>query len=532
MRKMLLLFLCCAAARLPGFGQEAGSTQARCERLASLTLDGAKITSATLVAAASPIQGVTLSPALERATKAFCRVRITDRPSADSEVMTEVWLPAAGWNGRYRGQGNGGFAGNINYAAMAADVVRGSATSGTDTGHGTEGAGFALGHPEKVKDFGWRAVHDMAVQSKMVIAAFYGKAAEHSYFTGCSDGGREALMEAQRFPADYDGILAGAPAYNWTGLLSAGTTIEKTLHASASSYIPPSKLPAIGAAVRAACDANDGVRDGILNDPRDCRFDPASMACKAGDSDTCLLPDQVATLQTIYATKKDAAGAKIFPGYLPGAEDADGSWGGWVTGERAAMLYFGMGYFSNFVHGDKDWKLQRFDLDRDYKLANATTAQALNSTDTDLRPFAARKGRLILYHGWNDPGITALSTVDYYNGLVTKMRQKAVESGVRLYMAPGMLHCDGGPGANNFGQSFHGGAPIRGDSRHDVVTALEEWVESGRAPGSLTATKFVDDDPAKTVSMTRPLCVYPQRAKYVKGDTNDANSFVCEAAKP
>jgi hypothetical protein len=378
-----------------------------CARMTAMKLDRATVTSAVVVPEKTAMADAPMGPYRVRVMPAFCRVKVTDRPTADSEIKTEVWLPLAGWNGRLRGIGNGGFAGEIGYEPMGGAVIEGSAVVATDTGHVGGGPGFALGHPEKVKDFGWRAVHDMTVQAKVLVAAFYGKREQKSYFTACSDGGREALMEAQRFPADYDGILAGAPAYNWTGLVAAGAKDMHVMHATAASELPTAKLPAIGAAVRAACDAKDGVADGVLNDPRTCRFDPAVLTCKGAETDACLTGPQVATLEEMYRTKKDAQGKEIFPGYLPGAEDAKGSWDGWVTGPRSAMLFFGTGFFGDFVHEDPQWTLKSFDLDKDYKLATAKDGEALNATDTNLKAFAARGGKLVMYHGCGDGGCCA-----------------------------------------------------------------------------------------------------------------------------
>jgi hypothetical protein len=509
-------------------GQQAAPAE-RCAGLTGVMLEGAKVTSAVLVPAGAAL-AVKLEARQVGKLPAFCRVSVTDTPTGDSDIKTEVWLPVAGWNGRYRAEGNGGFAGEIYFSALAGAVAEGYATSGTDTGHVEDGAKFALGHPEKVKDFGWRAVHDMTVQTKVLVKAFYGKAAGHSYFTACSDGGREALMEAQRFPGDFDGILAGAPAYNWTALISAATANDQTLMATPGAYLPASKLPAITAAVLAACDGQDGLKDGVVGNPAACRFDPAVLACKEAETDGCLTAGQMATLKSIYAAKVDAAGRQMFPGYSPGAESAPGSWNGWMVGKKqgdpAAMMYFGLGYFKDFVFEREDWSLGTFDFDRDSKLALEKTGAALNATDTNLKPFAARGGKLLMYHGWNDPAIPALSSVEYYDGMVASMGKKATEAAVRLYMVPGMLHCEGGPGVTDFGQD---GAAVRGDAQQDVFTALEKWVEVGKAPGTLTARKFVDGDDTKGVVGTRPVCAYPTWAKYVKGDAKDAGSFSCVA---
>lgn len=503
----------------------------RCANMTSIALKDAMVTSATLVQAAGGVVGIKISARRAQEMPAFCRVKVTDRPTDDSEILTEIWLPAVGWNGRYRGQGNGGFAGDIAYELLAEAVNEGYVTAGTNTGHVGSNPAFALGHPEKVKDFGWRAVHDMTVQAKQVASAFYGRAPEHSYFSSCSDGGREALMEAQRFPADYDGILAGAPAYNWTTLFAAGAIDTQAMLASVESYIPAKKVPTIAAAARAACDAQDGVKDGVINDPRQCRLNLAALTCKQGDTDTCLLPGQVETLKTIYAAKFDKNGREVFPAPLPGAEEGPNGWSQWITGQaqgKGSGVFYGVGFFANFVHEDPAWKLQSFDFDADLKLANEKTAQALNATDTNLNPFIKRGGRLILYQGWNDPAIPALSTIAYYDGVTRALGAEATKSTVRLYMVPGMQHCGGGPGATEFGQL---GIRARADAEHDIFTSLEKWVEVGEAPGQLTAQRFVDSEPEKGVAMSRPLCAYPAEAKYSGGDQNDAKSFVCVAPK-
>ena len=298
--------------------------------------------------------------------------------------------------------------------------------------------------------------------------------------------------------------------------------------ASAGGYLPASKLPAITAAVLAVCDGQDGVTDGVVGDPAKCRFDPAVLTCKGAEDDSCLTAGQLATLQSIYAAKRDAEGKVVFPGYSPGAESAEGSWNGWMVGKKqgdsTAMMYFGLGYFKDFVYQNPEWSLATFEFDRDSKMALAKTGEALNATDTNLKPFVARGGKLVMYHGWNDPAIPGLSSVVYYDGVVGAMGKRETDASVRLYMVPGMLHCDGGPGATDFGQD---GAAIRRDAQHDVFTALEQWVESGKAPGTLTATKFVGEDETKGVVMTRPLCAYPAEARYVKGDPMQAASFAC-----
>ena len=509
-----------------------------CEKLAELKISNAKITSAQTVAAGAyvgrpaPFSQMDVS-ALYKALPEFCRVAVDATPTADSDIKIEVFLPASGWNGKLQGIGNGGFAGIIDDMQMAMALKAGYVSTATDTGHAGSpiDAHWALGHPEKVVDFGHRGIHEMTRVAKELIHAYYGKPQQRSYFAGCSDGGREALMEAQRYPEDYDGILAGAPANNWTHLLTLAATDTQALTLDAASFIPPKKIGTIAEAVNAACDAADGVKDGVLNDPRQCHFDPATIECKNEDSDQCLTSAQVKTLKQLYDGVRDAKGQLLFPGYLPGAETGEGGWGLWITGPAPAkslMAFFGIGYFSNMVYEKPDWDYKTFAVDAGLKIATEKTASALDANDPDLRPFKKHGGKLILYHGWNDPAIPALSTVNYYDAAVAKMGRGDADSFVRLYMVPGMQHCGGGPGADSFGWvgdlKFH-------DAAHSANLALEEWVEKGTAPETIIASKFEGNDREHT-KMTRPLCVYPLVARYKgQGDTNDAANFVCEAGK-
>lgn len=521
-------------------GQKTAQAQS-CEGLAKMALPKVEITSAQTVAAgaftppASESPWLRGEPSFYKQLAAFCRVTAVARPSADSDIKIEVWLPATSWNGKFQGQGNGGFAGEIDYHGLGLAVRDGYATAGTDTGHAASGidAGWALGHPQKVVDFGYRAIHQMTQVGQAAVRAYYGKAARRSYFASCSNGGRQALMEAQRFPGDYDGILAGAPANYWTHLLSSALWDGRALTEEAASYIPSSKLPAIAAAVNAACDAQDGVADEILNDPRQCRFDPARLQCKNGDSDQCLTAAQVTTLKKLYEGARDARGRQIFPGFLPGAELGEGGWQTWITGSgpgKSLLFAFGNGYFSDMVYDKAGWNYKTANFDKAVKAADGKTARILNATDPNLARFKARGGKLILYHGWNDPAISALNTIAYYQQVVSTMGGQSADSFVRLYMVPGMQHCFGGPGPDSFGQP---GTTVLKDPEHDMQLALEQWVEEGKGPGAIVATRYVgDEDTTKGIKMTRPLCPYPQEPKYKgQGDTKQAGSFECAAAK-
>jgi feruloyl esterase len=514
---------------------------ASCTHLATLSLPQVKILSASVAEAGTftpPGPPDPASSGIYSHLPAFCRVTAQSTPSPDSDIRIEVWLPLEHWNGKFRGQGNGGFAGEINYRLLALSVSQHYASAGTDTGHtGTStDAAWALNHPEKINDFGFRGIHRMTTTARAVISAFYSKPPTRAYFASCSDGGREALMEAQRFPEDYDGILAGAPAYYWTNMLSSGAHKLQVLTRTPESFIPPAKVPAIAAAVVAQCDAADGVNDGILNDPRQCHFKPEALLCKGAESNDCLTAPQLATLKTIYASTKDAEGHRIYPGSLPGGEEGPGGWATWVLGDtpdKSLGYQFETGYFADLVYSDPHWDFKSFSLDNGLKMAELKTAAALNATDPNLRSFSSHGGKLILYHGWNDPAISPLSTIDYFNH-VNDINGDA-GSFVRLFMVPGMQHCYGGPGPSSFGQFGYQPGTGPDDPRHDLYLALEDWVEKGAAPGEVIAAKIEPKKDAAgkvtpAITMTRPLCAYPQVAKYKgTGDTSEAANFTCTA---
>jgi len=489
---------------------------ANCAELAKLTFPDAKITLTQAIPAGAftPPGGRPIAN-----LPAFCRVTATLTPTADSDIRLEVWLPLK-WNSNFLGLGNGGFAGTISYGPLADSIRQGFAAASTDTGHvNSPETLWALNHPEKIIDFGHRAIHLMTVQAKALATAHYGSAPKKSYFTSCSNGGRQALMEAQRYPADYDGIIAGAPANAWTSLM---TTAAKNMQATGrdlAAYIPAAKLPAIQAAAIAACDQLDGVKDGVLENPAKCHFDPASLRCAGPETNECITAPQVESLRTLYAGLRSAQGKPLFPGYSPSGEAEGGGWGSWITGpapEKSALYGFSTNFFRYFVHSDPKWDYKTFDVTRDLAAAQKL-APALDATNPDLKAFHARGGKLILYHGWCDAAIPAQNAVDYYQAVVKKMGAKRAATFVRLFMVPGVQHCGGGAGPNNFGQA---GAP-QGDAASNIAAALVTWVEQGTAPEQIIAAK-----PGRT----RPLCAYPKVARYKgTGSTDEAANFACTA---
>ena len=489
---------------------------ANCAELAQLALPDAKITLAQTVPAG------TFTPPGGRPIPnlpAFCRVATTRTPTSDSDIRLEVWLPLK-WNGNFLGLGNGGFAGLISYGPLADSIRQGFAAASTDTGHvATPEATWALNHPEKIADFGHRSIHLMTVHAKALATTHYGKAPLKSYFSSCSNGGRQALMEAQRYPADYDGIIAGAPANAWTSLLSTAAKNMQATGREPAAYIPAAKLPAIQAAALAACDQLDGVKDGVLENPTQCRFNPASLLCTGPETNQCLTAPQVDSLRTLYAGLRAAQGKPLFPGYSPSGEAEPGGWGSWITGpapEKSALYGFSTNFFRYLVYSDPTWDYKTFDVTRDLAAAQKL-APALDATNPDLKAFHARGGKLILYHGWCDAAIPAQNSIDYYQAVVKKMGAKRAATFVRLFMAPGVQHCGGGTGPNNFGQ---GGAP-QGDAASNIAAALVQWAEKGAAPEQIIAAK-----PGRS----RPLCAYPKVARYKgTGSTDEAANFTCAA---
>jgi feruloyl esterase len=508
-----------------------------CQSLTTLSLpNNTTVTSATSVPAGPFVRPGSTTPVN---VPAFCRVAGVSRPTSDSLIKFEVWMPAAGWNGKLDHGGNGGYGGSLSTPAgfMVAGLLRGYATTGTDMGHDatvTPGASFALGHPQKSVDWGSRANHVTSVAAKVIIGAFYGSRPQLSYFTGCSDGGHEALMEAQRFPDDYDGIVAGASANFWTHQSAAWVWEARATLDNPASFIPLSKLPMINQAAVAACP---GVVPGFIDDPTRCNFDPGALLCAGADAPTCLTAGQVQAVRKIYAGPRNPrTGEQIYPGLERGSESAGGSLGGgssWSALIAGPQTFLGGDFFKFMAFENPSWDFHTLDFDHDITFADAKMAPVINSTSPDLSDFKALGGKLIMWHGWADPLVNTQNSINYFQSVVAFMHNrhkkdfnraargpaKETEDFLRLFLAPGMAHCSGGPGLNTF----------------DTLTALERWVEEGIAPDKLIASQTTLPFPNNVMTkapppgdFSRPLCPWPQSARWTgKGSARDAANFVC-----
>jgi feruloyl esterase len=479
---------------------------ATCDSLATLNLSNTRILSSASQAAgpftppgAAP--NAAPNPALAN-LPAFCRVTASLHPTTDSDIRIEVWMPAANWNGKLQSVGNGAWAGTIGYAALGTALASGYATTGTDTGHVGNTAKFVPGHPEKMVDYGHRAVHEMTVAAKAIIAAFYGNGPRLSYWNGCSTGGRQGLMEALRYPADYDGIIAGAPVNFRTHQLTWELWVSQAVHRDAASYIPPAKYPAIHQAALDACDARDGVKDGLIDDPPTCRFDPKVLECKGTDAISCLTPAQVVAAQRIYSPAVNPrTRQEIFPALQPGSELG---WGGLAGPQPVGEA---VEFFQYVVYNDPKWDPRSIEFDSAADAADKAAGDVLNVVDPNLKPFFDRGGKLLLYHGWNDQLVAPLNSVNYYRNIVSTVGASAATS-VKLFMMPGTNHCAGGDGPNTF----------------DRMKVIEQWVEHKQTPSRIDASHST----AGKVDRTRPLCAYPEVARYTgTGSTDEAAHFVC-----
>jgi len=486
------------------------ASAADCDQLRELLLADAGIT-ATAVVAAGTFTAPGSDPVQAQAyarLPAFCRASGNSHPVTDSTTRFEVWMPVSGWNGKLVGVGNGAWAGVFDYPAMATALAQGYAVAGSDGGH--EGspldADFAAGHPEKLIDFGYRAIHEMTVAAKRVVDAYYDRPAAHALFASCSTGGRQALMEAWRYPDDYDGISAMAPANRVPALMTNSLWVGSAVSSDPASRIPPEGFELAHRAALAQCDADDGVSDGVISAPLRCDFDPATVQCGEGaETGRCLSAAQVAALRAIYqGPRNPRTGTPIYPGFARGSENLLP-----VQASGDGPIAPALSYFRDLVFADPHWDFRHFDYDRDFARALSAHGGITDVPATGPAAYLASGRKLLLSHGWADPLVSPMASIDFYRGATAALDAQAAAN-VRLFMVPGMGHCAGGSGPSSF----------------DVLAVLDSWVESGRAPDRIV----VHEQPGMP-SATRPICSYPRESLYRgSGDPDDQGSFRCGVA--
>ncbi len=492
------------------FPRAAVAAPVACESLAKMTLVNGTVISAESI----PAGGFVPKPARNAAAAnvfgtlpAFCRVTAKLTPTSDSDIRIEVWLPLSGWNRKVQASGNGGLSGAIPYPAMAASVKAGYAAAGTDSGHVGENADFVPGHPEKLVDFAYRAIHEMTVNAKAIVTAHYDARPVKSYFSSCSTGGRQALIEAQRYPEDFDGIVAGDASWDQMRLYAARVALNVYMNRDAGAVIPPNKYPMIHNAVLNACDAKDGVKDGVIEDPSRCSFDFAALACAGEDRADCLTGPQVESARAMASPITDRrSGAVLHPGrYYPGSELG---WGGVGGPTPSGESWEGM----KKIVFTADWDYRTIRVPDDVERAVKADKGLLYGGDANLAPYFKRGGKLLMYHGWADPLVTPDASLIMFKRINETVGASAANSLV-LFMVPGMGHCQGGPGTDVF----------------DKVAAVDRWVESGTKPQSIVASHMT----GTVTDRTRPLCAYPSVAHYIgTGSTDDAKNFRCQAPVP
>ena len=476
---------CAVALAIGGLGA-AAETADPCAGLESIVLPDTRIGAVENLSAPVP----------------HCKLTGTIGP----EIGFSVWLPT-GWNGKFVMGGGGGFVGAIqNQALFSGALERGYASAGTDTGHQSAGldGSWAHNHLERLVNYGHVGIHRVAETAKHIVQAHYGKRAERDLFMGCSNGGRQAMAFSQRYPTSFDGIIAGAPAFDFAGVAAAFVNVSQHMYPDMDDLSAPAMTPddrgALAAAVLERCDAKDGLADGIMNDPRDCDFDPAMLA---------LPPGKLAAVRAVYDGPTSADGP-VHPGWPFGGEDEDGGWGGWLAGAGqqgpgvppSAAFGFGVDIMRYMVLHDADWRYEGFGYDG-FRHLTRTAASVLSATSPDLDAFRAGGGKLLLYHGWSDAALTAFASIDYVEAVYG--RDPSARQDVRLFLMPGVLHCAGGPGPWVV----------------DTLDVMERWLDSGEAPETLTAG-FADGNGA------RPLCAHPRRIAYLGGDGRSASSFDCQ----
>ena len=440
------------------------------------------------------------------ALPAFCRVVATLRPSASSDIHMELWLPVAGWNGHFRGTSPNGLGGVINYNAMGVGLTDGFAVASTDTGHqGGDTAWMQV--PDKVTDFAGRAMHETTEAGKALTAAYYGTAPKYSYMIECGGGSAAALHEVQKYPADYDGVVVGGHAAHLTRQIFGQLWLWQATHPDGVAILPAAKLPVIHDAVLAKCDRLDGVKDGLLENPTQCTFDPKEIECPSGDGPNCLTTPQVEAVRKIYAGPTNPrTNERIWSPLYRGSEldwsffvDASSPIGIATTTLRDAIL----------KDAAWDYRTSGVDFDRHVALADRSDIARVSASNPDISAYVKRGGKLILSGGWNNALVPAGAVLDYYNRVEATIGRENTRRSVRLYMVPGMIECNGGPGTDTF----------------DMLGVMRRWVEHGQAPNAVIASRV---EHGKVVR-TRPLCPSPQVATYKgRGSTDEAANFVCK----
>jgi hypothetical protein len=509
-----------------------------CENLINLKLPNTTIKSAETIPAGS----FTTSDKITRtAETAFCRVVVSVQSAPDSDIGVEIWLPEEGWTGVFHGNGNGGYAGTFRfgYGGMELGIRRGYASATTDMGTAPAedlNGDPLIGHPQKWKDWGKLSTHVMTVVGKQIVTSFYGAAPKRSYFTGCSTGGQQGLIEAQYYPDDYDGIVSGAPVVNRTWGHAAAIWDYRAAHLLPDHELSAEKITLLHTGAVKACGAkgNGLASDPFVGDPLACKFDPVVLRCRGAASSTCLTPAEVATARAFYSGPLSRIGKPLYFGWLPGGEMGPPTWRFVQAPPNAPQEPAFDGLFKWVLGKDYDWRT--FDFARDMAKVDAALGPALNgATLADLRAFEARGGKLVMYQGWADTLVSPKQTIAFYRKFAARSGGIAkAQSFARLFMIPGIGHCGGGDGPNSFFAIKSGGQKTPSDAPNDdVFAAMTRWAEGGEAPSRIIATKYIDDVPAKGVALQRPLCPYPQKAWYKgAGSTGDAASFVCATKRP
>jgi len=504
-----------------------------CARLAGTHLEQVEIESAKVQPADAEVEGahrpdMTGEPhgAAVSGLQAFCRVIGSIHPTSDSNIRFEVWMPVNGWNGRFFGANNGGFAGSIRYDDLAAAVKNGAAGASTDGGHSSSDRAWSRGHFERVRDYGWRSLHLTTVVAKALVDKYYGRQVEHSYFVGCSNGGRQALTEANRFPEDYDGVVAGAPVTSWTATAMNSLNVLRAQQPPGAA-IRPEQAHLIQSEFLKQCDALDGQIDGIVNDPRKCKFDYSKLACGTNDPSLCFTPPQITALKQINAGPHDAAGHRVAWGFpLSGSEVGLGNvgWDTALLSPRGSMINGMLQDLPAAPLGTAD----NFDFNTDPARLKAALGDEID-TKPDLRRFFDRGGKLILWHGWADVVLQPEGTVEYYNEALRNSGVKA-KNAMRLFMIPAISHCSGGTGADAFGQV--GAAPPDATPDRSVAAAIVAWVENNRTPEALIGRHGMSEISAGKTPVGPPMerlhCAYPAEPVLKPGaDVNSASSYTC-----